>query len=283
MATQHQQTPKDHWSSKAYTAAASFVPKLTSTVLSYLSPQSGDRILDIGCGDGPLTAQIAQTTNPGQVLGLDASPSFISTAQLEHSSPNCSFRVQDCTKLSECADVVDGSWDKVFSNAALHWILRDERTRMAVLRDIHAALKPGGVFVFEQGGKGNVAEIVAALIAALVAHGVPISRAREVNPWFFPSENWMRAALAEAGFEVEKVELEYRPTRCTERTESGDGGLEGWVKFMGAQFLDAVEEGRRDSVVKSVCETLESILTREEDGSVWIGYVRLRAIAWKRR
>ncbi|KAK5014245.1 hypothetical protein LTR16_004186, partial [Cryomyces antarcticus] len=249
----------------AYSSAASFVPKLTTTVLSYLAASPGDRILDIGCGDGPLTATIAASA--AAVLGLDASPSFIRTAQSTHSAPNLTFAVHDCTRLAACPDAVDGSWDKVFSNAALHWILRDAATRRDVLRDVRRALKPGGRFVFEMGGAGNVAEIHAAFLAVLVAHGIPSTKARAANPWFFPSDAWMRGALRDAGFDVERVEIEYRPTPCTPATESG-GGLEGWLRLMGAQFLEAVEEGEaRESVLRDVLAVLESVVTREEDGS----------------
>ncbi|KAK5011971.1 hypothetical protein LTR16_005034, partial [Cryomyces antarcticus] len=264
----------------AYSSAASFVPKLITTVLSYLAASPGDRILDIGCGDGPLTATIAASA--AAVLGLDASPSFIRTAQSTHSAPNLTFAVHDCTRLAACPDAVDGSWDKVFSNAALHWILRDAATRRDVLRDVRRALKPGGRFVFEMGGAGNVAEIHAAFLAVLVAHGIPITKARAANPWFFPSDAWMRGALGDAGFDVERVEIEYRPTPCTPATESG-GGLEGWLRLMGAQFLEAVEEGEaRESVLRDVLAVLESVITREEDGNAWIGYVRLRGVAVKR-
>ena len=276
-------TNQDHWSSEKYQSAASFVPKLTTTVLSYLDVQPTDRILDIGCGDGQLTSQVAQMATQGQVLGLDASSSFISTANQSHSSPNCSYRLQDCTDLSASPDTVkEGSWDKVFSNAALHWILRPPATRQNVFRDIHRALKPGGSFVFEMGGKGNVAEIHSAFTAALVHAGISIEEAREACPWFFPSVEWMRQMLGEVGFEVVKCESEYRPTRLNPETEDGSGGIEGWLRLMGARFLEAVDEGKREGVLKEVGDVLESVITREEDGSRWIGYVRLRAVARKR-
>jgi trans-aconitate methyltransferase len=228
-----------------------------------------------------LTAQIAASIPQGQILGLDASASFISTAKKLHTTSNCEFKLQDCRRISECAEAVDGTWDKVFSNAALHWILRDPSTRDAVLRDVHAALKPNGVFVFEMGGKGNVEGVHAAILSVLVANGIDISAAREASPWFFPSDTWMRQTLTQAGFEVEKCELEYRPTKCTERSADGSGGLEGWVRLMGAEMLAVVEDGKRDGVVRQVCDVLESIVTREEDGSQWLGYVRLRAVARK--
>ncbi|GAB7354355.1 hypothetical protein MBLNU459_g4863t1 [Dothideomycetes sp. NU459] len=280
-------TKKDNWSTEAYSAAASFVPKLTSTVISYLAVRPADRILDIGCGDGPLTAQIAAAAPSGHVLGLDASPAMIAAARRRHAGANCAFQVQDCTRLGMWREAAgagagaDGAWDKVFSNAALHWILREGATRVDVFRDVYAVLKPGGRFVFEMGGKGNVGEVHAAILSALVHHGVAIEKAREASPWFFPSDDWMRRALTEVGFEAEKVEIEYRPTKCTPKSADGTGGLEGWVRLMGAEMLAAVDESKRDSVVKMSCDTLENIVTREEDGSQWIGYVRLRASARK--
>lgn len=93
----------------------------------------------------------------------------------------------------------------------------------------------------------------------------------------------MRNALEEAGFEVLVCESEYRPTRVTEKSEGEGGGLEGWVRLMGAAFLDAVEgEERREAVVRAVCEWVEGAVWREEDGGRWIGYVRLRAVGRKR-
>ena len=273
---------KDHWSSKAYNNAAGFVPKLTSKVVSYLDVQTNDRILDVGCGDGSLTAQIAQQADNVQVLGLDASKSFIETAQKDYRPPNCTYKLQDCTRLEDCSEAVDGSWDKVFSNAAMHWILRKPDTRIEFFHNINKALKPGGRFVLEMGGSGNVAEAQAAATAALLYAGVPLKDAREANPWFFPSTDWMSATLADAGFEVEKCEHEYRPTKLTLDMEDKSGGLEGWVKLFCAQFLEAVSEDKRDGVAKEICDVIEPIITRHEDGSKWMGYARVRAVARKR-
>lgn len=272
---------KDHWSSDKYKSAAGFVPKLTNKVVSWLDVQPNDRILDIGCGDGQLTAKIADAVSSGKVLGLDASASFIKTAQESNDASNCEYKLVDCTKLESCPEAVDGSWDKVFSNAALHWILRNPDTRTGVFRNAYKALKPGGRLVFEMGGKGNVAEIEAACIAALIHAGLTIKQAREAKPWFFPSVEWMTQILSGVGFEVEKCELEYRPTKATADTEDKSGGVEGWVKLMCAQFIEAVSEEKRDGVVKEVSDVIDSAITREEDGSKWMGYVRLRAIARK--
>lgn len=149
---------------------------------------------------------------------------------------------------------------------------------MNTLRAIRGCLKPGGTFVFEMGGHGNVAEVMTALIYTLVQKGIPVEKAKEANPWFFPSETWMKDALETVGFQVDKVETEYRPTKLTSAV---NGGLAGWIRLMGAQFLELFGEERQDEAVKQICEVLEPVVTRVEDGSQWLGYVRLRGVARK--
>ncbi|KAK5171942.1 uncharacterized protein LTR77_003579 [Saxophila tyrrhenica] len=273
---------KDHWSSDKYSSAASFVPQLTSKVISYLNTQPADRILDLGCGDGVLTAQIAQSASQGEVLGLDASASFIQSAQQTYATPNCTFKHHDCTQLDRCPEAVDGSWDKVFSNAAMHWILRNPETRQNFFANVNKSLKQDGKFVFEMGGNGNVAEVQAAATAALLHAGVPLAEAREASPWFFPSTTHISDLLSNAGFDVEVCEHEYRSTKLTAETAGKSGGLEGWVRLMCAQFIDAAPEGKRDAVAREICEVIEPVVTRHEDGSKWMGYCRLRAVGRKK-
>ncbi|PYH91326.1 S-adenosyl-L-methionine-dependent methyltransferase [Aspergillus ellipticus CBS 707.79] len=271
---------KDHWSAEAYSTSASFVPKLTQTLLRYLDPQPTDRVLDVGCGDGKFTELFLPSI--AYVLGIDSSPAMIDAANTDYRSAKAEFRVLDCCYLDREAEglcgggVGEGKWDKVISNAALHWILRPESTRLKTLAGIHACLKPGGVFVFEMGGHGNVAEVQSALIYALVQNGVSVEEVRRVNPWFFPSVEWMTAALEGVGFTVERMEIEDRPTKLT---ADKNGGLAGWVRLMGARFLEVLPEEKREGVVRQVCEVLFTALTRVEDGSQWLGYRRLRGLA----
>ncbi|KAL3458445.1 S-adenosyl-L-methionine-dependent methyltransferase [Aspergillus heterothallicus] len=265
---------KDYWSSEVYSAAAAFVPKLTQTLIRYLDPQPTDKILDIGCGDGKFTDLFLPHVD--KVLGVDASSAMIEAANKDYGSEKAEFRVLDCCHLEQDTTIADGSWDKVVSNAALHWILRNEETRMSTLRGAYASLKPGGTFVFEMGGHGNVSEVNTALMYALTRHGVPIEKVREVYPWFFPSVPWMTNALESIGFKVIKLETEHRPTLLT---SSVNGGLAGWVRLMGASFLEVLEPEKREVAIQEICEVLQSVVTRVEDGSQWLGYVRLRGIA----
>ena len=269
--------PKDHWTQAAYKTSASFVPLLTEEILQWLDPYPGDSILDIGCGDGALTTRVA--ANCANVTGLDGSPNFIQTAKSYNSLLNTSWHVLDCRYLEGNSIIKGKAYDKVFSNAALHWILRDASTRVSVLRGAYEALRSGGDFVFEMGGIGNVAEMHAALLAALVHQGVSIEAAREACPWLFPSEQLMQTMLEEVGFSVRRSKLEYRPTRLTDEKQ---GGLEGWVRLMGAQFLEILDsEAKKEAAIKEVCHTLQTVITRTEDSSTWLGYVRLKVIAQK--
>jgi SAM-dependent methyltransferase len=193
---------------------------------------------------------------------------------------NCTFAVENCATFSspEASKVLNGTWDKVFSNAAYHWILHRPESRLDALRAAYTALRPGGTFVFECGGFGNAVEVVTALIASLTEYGVPLEKARELIPWYFASDIWMRDTLEGIGFRVDKMEIEYRPTKLTPKDDSGRGGLEGWIRLFGASIVDGLE--RSDDIIKHVCELLETATTRE-DGSQWLGYVRLRGVATK--
>lgn len=269
---------KDHWTANAYSASASFVPLLTQEIVQWLDPQPNDTILDLGCGDGLLTTKIRSSCS--RVDGFDASANLIYAAESTYgTNQGLNWNVLDCRYLEKSNAVKESRYTKVFSNAALHWILRDAPTRMSVFRGVHRALRPGGTFVFEMGGTGNVVDVHAALLAALVHQGVGIEKAREASPWFFPSEKLMTEMLEQAGFRVEKMKLDYRPTKLTAEKE---GGLEGWLRLMGASFLDLLPtDDMKEAVVREVCDVLQTILTHEEDGSMWLGYVRLKVLARK--
>lgn len=276
MAGQHH--PKDHWTQEAYSTSASFVPQLATAIVQWLNPQPDDIILDLGCGDGALTSKLKQSS--ASVTGVDSSANLVISAKKAYGSTvGLSFHVHDCRQLDRWVNFQEGVYTKVFSNAALHWILRDPGTRASVLQNTYTLLKPGAAFAFEMGGAGNCAEVHAALMAALVHQGLSIQDARELCPWFFPSENMMRRILQDVGFTVERIEVEYRPTKLT--AEEG-GGIEGWVRLMGAQFLDALSsESKKEAAIQEVCELLQTVITHEDDGSMFLGYVRLRVLARK--
>lgn len=182
--------------------------------------------------------------------------------------------VLDGTKIATNSALQAGTFTKAFSNAAMHWILNcPESARAGYFTSVHAALAPGGTFAFEMGGLGNVSEMRTALIMA-ASRRIGMAAAQAADPWFFPDEAWATAALEAAGFRVDKVEREWRPTKADK------GGVEGWVRLFGSHVIDAVPEAQRDEVVREVAETLRFVCADGSDGEM-ISYVRLRALATK--
>ncbi|ETS82020.1 hypothetical protein PFICI_07022 [Pestalotiopsis fici W106-1] len=275
------QTP-DHWSSEAYQKSASFVPKLATKIVQWLDPQPDDVILDIGCGDGIVDFQIADVLSKGsgRIHGTDSSPSMIESskkAAAEAQNDRCSFEVIDALEIVNTPSLQQSSYSKVFSNAAMHWILRCSREKQETFfRGARESLKPGGTFAFEMGGRGNVAEMRAGLLMG-VARRVGLERALAADPWFFPDESWVVQIMEEAvgGWKVERVELESRPT------PADAGGVDGWIRLMGKQFFDAINDAQeREECVKEVVEVLEHVC-RNPSGGFNFGYFRLRVLARK--
>src|SRR5688572_27496888 len=146
--------PGQDWDPDLYQSAHAFVWQRAADLIDILAPLPGERVLDLGCGTGQLTAQIADRGS--RVLGIDRSPDMI--AQARRNLPGLSFDVGDATSFT-----TDEPFDAVFSNATLHWVRPPE----AAVERIRAALKPGGRLVAEFGGSGNVARICDALRRAL--------------------------------------------------------------------------------------------------------------------
>src|SRR5689334_15105089 len=172
------------WEAERYAAAAAFVPALGAPVVELLAPQPGERILDLGCGDGVLTEKIAAAG--ASVVGVDGGPDMVAAARAR----GLDAHVMDGQRLT-----FDREFDAVFSNAAIHWM----RDQDAVLAGVRRALKPGGRFVAEMGGHNNTAAIMVAFSAVLARRGLD---ARRYNPWYFPSAAAYRARLEGAGFAV---------------------------------------------------------------------------------
>lgn len=242
------------WSSRGYAQNARFVSDLGANVLELLAPESGERILDVGCGDGALTRKIAAAG--ADVVGVDTSADFVETAKAAGI---------DARLMSGEALTFDGEFDAVFSNAALHW-MRDAR---AVTAGVYRALKPGGRFVAEFGGHGNVAAIVTGLMALADRYGIDDKLA---NPWFFPTVSEYTELLQGTGFHVDTAALIPRPTPLPT-------GLMGWIETFRAPFFQAA--GSRADKMLSELEAILSPALRDGAGNWTADYVRLRFSAHK--
>lgn len=244
------------WDANLYNEKHSFVWKKAAGLLELLAPQSGERILDVGCGTGHLTAQIASAG--AEVVGLDSSPEMIREAREKF--PQVRFEVGDAKEIR-----LAETFDAVFSNATLHWIREPER----VIAGIHRVLKPAGRFIAEFGGKGNIESLRNGLQRAFAAMGLP--HGPEMNLWYFPSVSEYAGLLEAQGFEVDFAALFDRPTVL----EDGERGLEAWIRMFGGQsFLALVPETQRDLWIREVERQCRGELFR--NGSWELDYRRLR-------
>jgi SAM-dependent methyltransferase len=249
------ETRDDRWDAAGYGLNARFVADLGGDILAWAAPEPGMRVLDLGCGDGALTRRLIEAG--AVVTGADSSPSMVEAA---------SAAGLDVRQASGEALEFGPEFDLVFSNAALHWMT----DAYAVSRGVFAALKPGGRFVAEMGGHGNVAAIATALRAAARKYGVDEAAAM---PWYFPTPAEHAACLERAGFAVRRISLHPRPTPLPT-------GMEAWLATFQTPFFDLFGAGRRDGAIAFVTDLLRPSLA-DGDGH-WTGdYVRLRFEAAK--
>lgn len=241
------------WSPQDYQNHAAFVPELGLPLLGWLAPSPGERILDLGCGDGTLTAQIVATG--AEVTGVDSSPAMVEAARQR----GIDAHVGDATRLP-----YEAEFDAVFSNAALHWVLQAD----AALHGIACALKPGGRFVAELGGYLNVAAIAVAFRAVFAARRLPL-----VWPWDLPTPDEYAVKARAAGLSIVEIALVPRPTPLPT-------GIEGWLTTFCGSIFSTVPQGDREKVTQEIVDLLRPSLC-DSSGNWTADYVRLRVKATK--
>lgn len=238
------------WSAAAYADHAAFVPALGAEVLALLEPRPGERILDLGCGDGVLTRRLVESG--AEVTGLEPDPDMAARAR---------ERGLDVVEADAHDPFGEAAFDAVFSNAALHWM----RDPARVLRNARRALRPGGRLVAEQGGWGNVAAVVTALNAGREAQGHAA-----VQPWDFPSPSLQRQRLEAAGFAVEAMVLVPRPTPLPT-------GMAGWLATFAGPFARDLSPEDRAALLADAERRLAALRDPVEGWAA--DYVRLRFAA----
>jgi SAM-dependent methyltransferase len=244
---------RQSWEAGRYATHARFVADLGAPVLDLLAPRTGERILDLGCGDGALTEKLAALGC--SVVGVDAAPDMIAAARAR----GLDARVMD----GEGLDFED-EFDAVFSNAALHWMRRPAD----VIAGVRRALRPGGRFVGEFGGHTNVAAIIVALIAVLDRRGIDGAAA---IPWYFPTSEAYRDELERQGFAVESIELIPRPTPLPT-------DMAGWLETFAEGIFSGLAPQERPAARDETIALLRSCLC-DTKGRWTADYVRLRFAA----
>ncbi|WP_026100399.1 class I SAM-dependent methyltransferase [Fortiea contorta] len=246
------------WDTSLYQDKHAFVWQYGEELLQLLNPQRGELILDLGCGTGQLTEKIAQTG--AEVIGIDSAPAMIEKARQNY--PHLRFDVADATNFQ-----IEQTLDAVFSNAVLHWVKEAEKA----IACIHQALKPGGRFVAEFGGKGNVQAIAQALTSAIEA----IAPSPTLNPWYFPSIAEYATLLEHQGFDVIYAVLFPRPTPLAD----GDAGMANWIQMFASAFLAELSVDQQIQLIHNVENSLKPTLYQQ--GNWTADYRRIRIIALK--
>jgi len=250
----------NEWDAAQYDAKHAFVYEKAKELVELLAPVPGERILDLGCGTGALAAEIAG--RGAEILGVDRSENMISQARKKF--PALRFEALDARELRFHAE-----FDAVFSNAVLHWIPEPEQ----VLAGVAHALRHGGRFVAEFGGKGNIHRLVEGFHRAFSALG--IREPEGVSPWFYPSVAEYAGLLEKHGLEVRVASLFDRPTVL----EDGERGLRNWIRQFRHTLLEKMGELNAQQWIEEVERQCRAELFK--NGSWELDYRRLRIAAWK--
>ncbi|OEJ68085.1 hypothetical protein BEN30_07450 [Magnetovibrio blakemorei] len=238
------------WSPETYLRHGVFVSLLGEPVVQILAPKAGERILDLGCGEGILTDKIV--ASGADVLGMDNSADQIEGAQHRGLKVVC----MDALEMK-----FDNEFDAVFSNAALHWMSPLSK----VFENVYRALKPGGRFVAEMGGAGNIQTIRMALYNALMRRGIDPA---QYDPWSYLGDSSAKMMLQRAGFETRSVTLIRRPTDLP-------GDIGPWLETFAGSFMQAVPENEHAQMIDEVRDALQPHLF--DPYNKWVAdYVRLR-------
>lgn len=249
-----------NWNAALYKNKHSFVFDYGASLIELLNPTKKERILDLGCGTGELTYQISNLSK--EVVGIDKSEEMINSARENFVDIN--FEVGTAENLN-----FTKKFDVVFSNATLHWV----KNYQDAIQSIYRSLVPGGKFVAEFGGEGNVELIISALRRALEQNGY--LKQSKTDIWHFPSIGKYTSELEKQRFKVKYAKHYDRPTELTDNKS----GIKDWIEMFGKSFFEGV---KKEDVNQIILETEDSIRPFLFSNNKWYAdYKRIQVIACK--
>lgn len=249
------------WNADLYDDKLSFVSSFGKGVVELLQPQKGEKILDLGCGTGDLSYEISKSG--AIVTGYDFSEDMIEKARKKY--PQIPFIVENGETFR-----TNEKYHAVFSNAALHWM----KQAAHVVESVGLTLHPGGRFVAEFGGQGNVQTVIRGITEVLSQeYGMNVT---DRNPWYFPSIGEYSAILEQSGFKVSYAHHFDRPTPLTD----GEKGLNHWLDSFADDFFPEFTKGEKSIIYGKIKNKIQSDLYKD---GIWVAdYQRIRIIAIKK-
>jgi trans-aconitate methyltransferase len=254
----------DQWNPKDYHKNSSEQQKWGLELLNKIAFFGNERVLDIGCGDGKLTVEIANRVRHGSVLGIDKSENMIRFANeffRPEAFPNLRFTLLDACDLNFSQE-----FDVVFSNAALHWI----SDHLSLLQRIKTSLKHGGKVIAQMGGKGNALGILKVLDAMMTGERWSDFFTGFSAPYTFYNDREYSMLLASVGLKVKRAELIHK-----QMIHSGREGLAGWIRTTWLPYIRRVPETLKAVFIYEIVDTYLTIKNLDSGGTIPVEMMRL--------
>jgi trans-aconitate methyltransferase len=252
------------WNAADYAANSVVQQAWARELIAKLNLRGGEHILDVGCGDGKVTAEIARAVPRGSVTGMDASAEMIAFAKKtfpETQFPNLKFHVRDAREIDSTRH-----YDVIFSNAALHWVDDHEK----FLCGAGSALKPGGRLIVSCGGKGNAQDVFVAMRPE-IRHARWCGFFRKMpEPYFFYAPEDYQKWLPKYGFKAHTIQLAEK-----DATYPGAEGFATWLRTTWIPYAQRVPEDTREEFIAAVTERYVAKHLPDAEGKVHVKMVRL--------
>lgn len=263
-------TDNHQWNPADYAKHSQGQERWAKELLGLVSLSSHDHVLDLGCGDGRITAEISSLVPQGQVVGADRSQEMIAFAK-EHfppsQYPNLSFQVADASSLP-----FHEEFDIIFSNAALHWV----REHLPVLKSISKALNAGGRCVLQMGGKGNGAGVIRAFDDCIREFPWKLSPKNFEFPYGFHAPEEYREWMKESGLAPDSVELIEK-----DMVHQSRDVFKGWLRTAWLPYVERVSAETRGEFLEAVTTRYLEKNPADQQGQVHVQMIRLQVLAHK--